>query len=228
MSEQMLDTKPVALSGLAGIPWLRHGFSHRAMGDMGVSPEGFARLGIPRRLEMFLRDLGMDASKAALAHQVHEARVAVIKAGDSAPSLRARADALICRGPGIPLVTFGADCPNVFLVDTAKRAIGLAHSGRLGTLARIVPQTAAAMRASFGTRFEDLVAAIGPSIGPCCYPTDLWALLAAQLAECGVGRVFHERICTHCHAGRFYSYRKSKDSCGRMAAVLMVAGESAA
>ena len=223
MSDQAFDLEPIFLRGLAGISWARHGFSHRAMGDLGVSREGFAREGIPQRLAKFLRDMGMDVSKAVLAHQVHGAQVATVQKEDSLPSMREGTDALICRRSGIPLVTFGADCPNVFFVDTVGRAIGLVHSGRLGTLARIVPQTIAAMQQAFETKPQNLLAVISPSIGPCCYPTDLWSLLHAQLAECGVGRVSHEKICTYCHADKFYSYRKSKDSCGRMAAVLMIA-----
>lgn len=223
MTDQLLDSKPLLLGGLEEISWLRHGFTPRGMGDMGVSPETFARIGVPEHLGRYLRGLGMDASRAALAHQVHEAHIAAVGEADKAPSLRANTDALICRIPEIPLVTFGADCPNVFIVDTERRAIGLAHSGRLGTLAGIVPKTVEAMGSAFGTRPQDVLAAISPSIGPCCYPTDLWGMLAAQLAACGVARVAHEKICTYCHADRFYSYRKSKDSCGRMAAALMIA-----
>ena len=219
---QQTISKSISLPGLASISWIRHGFTTRAMGDLGVFPQKFAREGLPARLKNVLRDLGMDDSKAALAQQVHETQVCPVWLDDPAPSLRERTDALICNSPGIPLVTFGADCPNVFLVDLAKKAIGLAHSGRLGTLARIVPKTIAAMHREFGTQSKDLIAAISPSIGPCCYPTDLWGMLRSQLMETGVAEIFHERVCTCCNADKFYSYRKSKNSCGRMMGALMI------
>ncbi len=216
-----LGQKPLVLNGLADIPWIRHGFTHKAMGDLGISPEQFRIRGPNKVIEAILAQLGMDSAKAAFAHQVHSDRVGVVRAGDSAPRFFDQTDALICQTTGIPLVTFGADCPNVFLVDKAQWAIGLVHSGRLGTLAQIVPKTIAAMAKEFGSRSADIFAVISPSIGPCCYPTDLWGMLHAQLSQCGVKEIFNEKICTACHSDQFYSYRKSKDSCGRMLAVLM-------
>ncbi len=207
---------------LSAIPWLAHGFSTRAMGDLGTSRERFLQHGIPARLTCTLDSLGMNASKATLAQQVHQDHVVVVRVADPAPSMREGTDALITRDVGLPLITYGADCPNVFFVDTGKKAIGLAHSGRLGTLARIAPKTIAAMQQEFGTQPGNLLVVISPSIGKCCYPTDLWGMLETQLQESGVSRVFNPRVCTYCNAEIFYSYRKSKDSCGRMMAALML------
>ena len=223
MTYSDVGSKSIVLDGFALIPWIRHGFTHKVMGDMGISPETFAEGGLPGRLQEALRDLGMEPSRAVLAHQVHGDNVGVVRAGEKTPGLRAQTDALVCQTPGMSLVTFGADCPNVFLVDTATKAIGLAHSGRLGTLARIVPKTIAAMAEQFGCKPQEMVAAISPSIGPCCYPTDLWSMLAAQLSQCGVGEIHNAALCTACNEAAFYSYRKTKDTCGRMFGALMIA-----
>jgi YfiH family protein len=78
-------------------------------------------------------------------------------------------DALVTSTPDTPLVILTADCAAVLLWDPARNAVGIAHAGWRGTVARVVAATVARMRASFGSNPRDLLAAIGPSIGPCCY-----------------------------------------------------------
>ncbi len=162
--------------------------------------------------------MGIEDGRCALAHQVHGDTVAEIGASEALPFMQENTDALICREPGIALVTFGADCPNVFLVEEKQRIVGLAHSGRLGTLAGIVPKTIRAM-SRLGAETAAVTACISPSIGSCCYPTDLWGMLEEQLRRCGVSRVFNPRACTRCRNEKFFSYRASKDS-SRMMGVL--------
>lgn len=62
-----------------------------------------------------------------------------------------------------------ADCAPIFIFDSRTRARAAIHAGWRGTLGRIVERALAAMVAHFGTRAEDCYAAIGPTIGPCCY-----------------------------------------------------------
>lgn len=78
-------------------------------------------------------------------------------------------DALITNESGIVLATFYADCVPLFLVDTRNRAIGLAHSGWRGTVGRMGACTLQAMQEAYGTKPEDTVIAIGPSICQDCY-----------------------------------------------------------
>lgn len=78
-------------------------------------------------------------------------------------------DGLITNTPGIVLCTSYADCVPLYFVDTKNKAIGLAHSGWRGTVNRMGEKVLSAMRKSFGTRPEDVVAAIGPSICRDCY-----------------------------------------------------------
>ena len=78
-------------------------------------------------------------------------------------------DGLITNLPEIILCTFYADCVPLYFVDTQKKAIGLAHSGWRGTVDRMGEQVLKAMEEAFGTRPQDVVAAIGPSICQDCY-----------------------------------------------------------
>ena len=81
----------------------------------------------------------------------------------------AKTDALITDEPGLPLLLCFADCTPILLLDPAHRAVGIAHGGWKGTVRRIAAKTVLRMQREFGTRPEDVLAAIGPSIGPCCY-----------------------------------------------------------
>ncbi len=81
-------------------------------------------------------------------------------------------DGLITNETGVTLVTHYADCVPIFLADPVKRAIGLAHAGWRGTAAKIGAAAVEAMGREFGSRPRDLLAGIGPSIGPCCFEVD--------------------------------------------------------
>ncbi len=81
-------------------------------------------------------------------------------------------DGLITNAPNVTLVTYYADCVPLFFLDPEKRAIGLSHAGWRGTVAQIGKITVEAMTREFGSRPQDIVAAVGPSIGPCCFEVD--------------------------------------------------------
>lgn len=78
-------------------------------------------------------------------------------------------DALVTDVPGFALFLVFADCAPVLLFDPERRAIALVHAGWRGTAKAIVPRTIALMGERFGTRPADLLAAVGPAIGNCCY-----------------------------------------------------------
>ena len=79
---------------------------------------------------------------------------------------------MITNEPGVVLVTYYADCVPLYFVDTAKKAIGLAHAGWRGTVAEMGARMVEAMQTEFGSNPNDILAAIGPSIGQCCYEVD--------------------------------------------------------
>ena len=100
------------------------------------------------------------------------ARVGSREAGRGALSYAdsiAQTDALITDEPGLPLLLCFADCTPILFLDPVHRAVGIAHGGWKGTVRRIAAKTVLRMQQEFGTRPEELLTAIGPSIGPCCY-----------------------------------------------------------
>jgi copper oxidase (laccase) domain-containing protein len=163
----------------------------------------------------------------AWGEQIHGSGVALVDRGGARFGERPGADALVTREPGACLVAFGADCPVVYIADPRNRAIGLVHSGRRGTESRVVTACLAEMERAFGTSPGDCLAAVSPSIGPCCYPVDLWSLIEGELRGLGVARMENPRLCTACDPGLFFSYRRQKGRCGRMAGALMIVGDGA-
>ena len=123
----------------------------------------------------YLAALGLDASQLVTPEQVHGeaiARVGSREAGRGALSYAdsiAQTDALITDEPGLPLLLCFADCTPILFLDPVHRAVGIAHGGWKGTVRRIAAKTVLRMQQEFGTRPEELLTAIGPSIGPCCY-----------------------------------------------------------
>ncbi len=102
------------------------------------------------------------------ARQVHGARVAVVRNSDRGSAFD-DTDALVTSATLVPLVILTADCAAVFLFDPVRRVIAIAHAGWRGAVARTAARTVETMHDAFGSKPEHLVAAIGPSIGPCCY-----------------------------------------------------------
>lgn len=118
--------------------------------------------------------LGGSADSFVLSHQTHSSNVrAVYKEDMGKGVLRDRdyenVDALITNVPGLMLGVFWADCVPVLLFDPVKRAVGAVHSGWRGTVSRISERAVEALRDNYGSRAEDLIAVIGPSICEKCY-----------------------------------------------------------
>ena len=120
--------------------------------------------------------LGVD--RLTVADQRHTATVAVVddtlsgRGHDGAAGAAAAfpaTDALITSTPGAALAILVADCAPVVLFDPVRRAVGVAHSGRAGTLGGVVPATVEAMTAACGSDPADLLAGIGPAIGASSY-----------------------------------------------------------
>ena len=79
------------------------------------------------------------------------------------------ADGLITRQRGCGLTMNYADCSPILLYDPKHRAIGIGHAGWKGAVLDLPGSLVLAMKSSFGSKPGSLIAAIGPSIGPCCY-----------------------------------------------------------
>ena len=171
----------LASSLLSEVP---HGFSTR---KGGVSPAPWDSLNLrpgcgdaPEHLEenyrRFCDAVGVDACRAVLARQVHETTVRPCDAGDAGKGLRRErdytADALVTDTPDLSLFVFSADCGIILLYDPVHRAVGGVHAGWRGCAGGILEKAVAEMTRRYGTDPADLLAALGPCIGPCCFETD--------------------------------------------------------
>ena len=117
---------------------------------------------------------GTDPAHCICSHQVHETKVRRVGKEDAGmgllrPMVWESADGVVTNEPGLVLSTFYADCVPLYVVDPVHRAIGMSHSGWRGTAARMGAVTLSAMQEAYGTRPEDVVCAVGPSICKDCY-----------------------------------------------------------
>ncbi|HVS89622.1 MAG TPA: peptidoglycan editing factor PgeF [Candidatus Acidoferrum sp.] len=166
------------------LPWLVHGFSTRPGGvsplvnRLAVAPEtvekvlnlGFAewdtRENVLENRHCFQSALGATDLTFVPLKQFHSDVMHVFEAAPAEPR---RGDASATNQPGLLLGVQTADCVPILLVDPKKRAVAAVHAGWRGTLQRIVMKAIGRMHMQFGSRPADLLAALGPAIGGCCY-----------------------------------------------------------
>jgi hypothetical protein len=211
------------------VPGLVHGFEQR-LGPAGWEERDATRRRVASALER--------SGRLLLLKQVHGASVR------RAPwSGRPEADAAVAEAPGLLLGIETADCLPILIVDPVRRAVAAAHAGWRGTAAGVARAAVAALVES-GSRTEDLLAATGPGIGPCCYEVgdelraafgeggaeyfrpgprgrprlDVRAANERQLREAGIPEAHIHRVddCTRCRADLYHSYRREGNAAGRM------------
>ncbi len=177
-------------------PWLVHGFSTRTGGvttayrraqrsgelNLGLTASD-TRENVLENRRRFLQALGAPESmRLVTLKQIHSAIVRHIgqqglgnggsRNGDSrdaSESPTCKGDGLMTKTPGVLLGIQTADCIPVLICDTKKKAVAAFHAGWRGTVKRIVENGVGKMRVRLRSRPEDLIAAIGPAIGGCCY-----------------------------------------------------------
>jgi hypothetical protein len=223
-----MDDLGAPASVLAGIPGLIHGFGRRS------GPAAETREATAARIGSRLASRG----RLLLLRQVHGVAV------EEAPwSGRPVADAAVAPGPGFLLGIETADCLPVLLVDPHRRAVAAVHAGWRGT-ALGVTRAAVAALSKGGSPARDLLAALGPAIGPCCYEVgedvkaafgpagaaffkparggrdhlDVRAANRWQLIESGLdaSRIGGVDECTYCRSDLYHSYRRDGPGSGRM------------
>jgi len=237
-----------------------HGVPHGVLGRRGgVSPAPWESLNLggtvgdaPERVTENRRrafdTLGRSLNSAFDVWQVHSADVVVASEPRGGRPI-VQADAILTRHPGVTLFMRFADCVPVLLYDPVRRAVGLVHAGWLGTVRKTVRAAVRKMAESFGTSPADLVAGIGPSIGPDHYPVrddvvaqirqslgdaadehlraqdggvhlDLWSASRSLLEAEGVNEIEVAGICTACHVGDWFSHRAEAGKTGRFGALI--------
>lgn len=176
---------------LAGLGWLVHGFSTRRGGHSHLNghpalslslTEWDTRIAVLANRREFQVALGAAGMALVTLRQMHSD---VAHSVDQPPAGRLRGDALLTRTPGLLLGVQTADCLPILLADTRHRAVAAVHAGWRGTLKRAVEKTLGRMQMLFGTRPADVVAALGPGIGRCCYEVgpEVVQQFAGQFAE---------------------------------------------
>ncbi len=163
---------------LDAVPGLRHGFSTRHGGvsegylaSMSFSYDREPEERVDENFRRFCLANGLPFDSLVLTHQTHTATVAKV---DEAFKNQGRhrklreTDGLVTATPGLGLVCFTADCVPLLLADPNRRIVSAVHAGWRGTVAGIAGEAVRQM-VSLGADPKDILVAIGPSIGPCCF-----------------------------------------------------------
>lgn len=167
---------------LEQLPGIVHGFSTRlggvSQGDVGTMNLSFSRESSRQNVEENYRRLakaiGYEPERLVCSRQTHTTNVRVVTEEDCGIGFCRSGeydniDGLVTNVPGIPLMTFYADCVPLLLADPVHRAIGCAHSGWRGTAANMGKAALEVMKREYGTEAKDVITAIGPSICQDCY-----------------------------------------------------------
>ncbi len=122
----------------------------------------------------FSQALSINWKNLVLSDQTHETEIRVVTEQDigngiTKPKKYLGVDGLATNVPGIPLVTFHADCTPLFYVDPVKKAVGLAHAGWRGAFAGMAAKMIQCMKEAYRSDPEDIKVGIGPGIGECCF-----------------------------------------------------------
>lgn len=154
------------IGGISNEPYNSLNLGLRTEDDINNVTENFNRLS---------KAVGIDINDFIIQQQCHSMNVVVIDESYKRNhninidyNLTGN-DAMITDKSNICLLAFGADCVPVLLYDNVKKVIGICHAGWKGTIYKIVNNTIVKMKSQFGCNPYNIIAAIGPSIGPCCY-----------------------------------------------------------
>jgi YfiH family protein len=213
------DSRNVYRSGgLASFAWLEHGFGTRDSADW---PD-------PWRLVML--------------KQIHSDQVERV---DGGRGYLGEGDALVTDRPGVLIGVRTADCVPILIADPERHAVAAVHAGWRGTVAGIAAKAVSWLTTEYGSRPEDLHAAFGPCIGPCCYQVgpdvaaqfrpwmsdltdgekaylDLPGVNQRQLTQVGMdpANIYAGSPCTNCGPSGLHSYRRDGPKAGRMIAAI--------
>jgi len=200
----------LAVRGWERTPWLWHGFSTRKGGlsraycaddapgelNLGFTASDDRETVAENRRRLAEAVSGDAATPLVTIRQIHSSVLVHATGsdsvrenphncrvpGDGSSSLGSKGDGIFTDEPGLLLGIQTADCIPVLVADRKRRAVAAFHAGWRGTVKRIVETGVGRMRLEFGSRPEDLIAAIGPGIGACCYAVgeDLFSSFESQ------------------------------------------------
>ncbi|MBN2114992.1 MAG: peptidoglycan editing factor PgeF [Anaerolineales bacterium] len=181
--------------------------------------------------------------------QIHSADVVCARAPRPAGESYRRADIILTDQPDVTLFMRFADCVPILLHDPRRGVVGLAHAGWMGTLRDVASAAVEAMKKNYGSNPADMIAGLGPSIGPDHYEIgadvilqvmqkhadeaelflkshqgkihfNLWEANRFSLERAGVCQIEVSGICTACHTEDWFSHRAEKGRTGRFGALI--------
>jgi len=226
---------------VAKIGWIRHAFLTRKGGaslppydTLNISNEnGDREEDIIQNKNRIAWTFYFDPKRLVLLNQIHQDKILLLRKPAVTLPSPMEYDALITNVPNTFLGILTADCLPIFIVDQKKRVIAAIHAGRQGTAFHITTKVLKKMEKELGCTSENLLIAVGPSIGLCCYEidekvfrsewepfsifvgdgkrmVDLAGINIAQMKEEGIreNQIFRINLCTSCHLDLFFSYRK--------------------
>lgn len=204
---------------------------------------------VDQNMVIACRAVGVLPEKTVGCRLIHGAEIATVT-GTNKQRVMGPFDGLITAEPDIYLFMRFADCTPLLFFDPVRRAVGLTHAGWRGTMQNAAGATVQAMVNRLGCRAKNIITAIGPAIGPCCYEVgpdvitaaqhtftragtlfkangrpghalfDMWEANRRQLADAGVQQIISAEICTACHTDHFFSHRAEQGKTGRFGVIL--------
>ncbi len=207
-----------------------------------------------KNYEILGKELGFQPENLVLTRQTHTDIVLAVDESHKGRGLFSEelpeCDGLVTNTPGVGLVVFTADCTPILLWDKVTGAVGAVHAGWRGTAARIGAKAVEAMAEHYGSRPENICAAIGPNIGQCCFETDadvpnamldafgeeakafirqqgekyyvnLKELNALSLRRAEVESIEISTECTACRPDKFWSHRRVGSTRGSQGAIIV-------
>ena len=226
------------------------GVSTGHLSEMNLSLSREARENVLENYRRVCAAEGFCMERMTLTDQTHTATVRAVDEATAGMGLYKESDikdtdGLITDQADTPLAVFIADCAPVLLADRKSGAVAAVHSGWRGTLAGIAGVAIQKMSARYGTDPKDLIAAVGPCIGPCCYEVgqdfkdafegkwadlftpkgekyhfDLKSANRRVLEAAGVQEIYVTDECTMCRNDLLFSHRATAGKRGNMAAII--------
>lgn len=211
---------------------------------------GDDEISVVENYRLVAKDMDFPYERMVAGRQTHSANIRIITEADAGKGISkesefADVDGLVTNVADLPIVVYYADCVPILLADECAGVIAAVHSGWRGTVAGIAAEAVRIMCESFYADPQRIRAAIGPSIGPCCFETgddvaeffsenlvskygnnkfkvDLWLANKKILLSSGLKyeNIDVLNICTVCNSHQLYSYRVHKEKTGRMGAFI--------
>ncbi len=210
---------------------------------------------VHKNFEIICSAIGVDHNRIVFSDQTHGKGIYAATAADVGKGLHREsdifdADGLVTMESNVPLCTFYADCVPLFFLDPCKKIIACVHSGWKSTMLEIGKEAVKVMQ-SLGSNKKDILAAIGPSIGPCHFEVsedvaqrfidkfgndivdrtvgdktyiDLWKTNVNILLSSGISdeNITLAKACTYCEKDRFYSWRGDNHKTGSLCGIIQL------